>query len=91
MDRHLLAHADEIVASLSPAKQEMVREIVINSVHRGHVDESARRYLTAASGNSDLADILSSALCTSGTDNTLAGPIATPSLEASTAPPEQRD
>ena len=62
MDEQLLARADEIVASLSPGKQEMVREIVINSVRRGAVDASAARYLTAASGSTELADTLTAAI-----------------------------
>lgn len=62
MDRAMLAKADDIVASLSPAKRETVREIVINSVQRGEVVSSARRYLTAATGGPELADILSAAL-----------------------------
>ncbi|MCS5497779.1 hypothetical protein NY547_11075 [Cnuibacter physcomitrellae] len=71
MDRTLLARADEIVASLSPGKRETVREIVINSVHRGAVDPSARRFLTAASGGPELADILTAAL-----DSSAAGAVS---------------
>ncbi|MFK3669385.1 hypothetical protein ACI2IX_04350 [Leifsonia aquatica] len=62
MDSELLAQADAIVASLSPGKREMVREIVVNSIQRGHLDESARRYLTAASGGPELSEILAAAL-----------------------------
>lgn len=65
MDSRVLAFADEIVASLAPGKREMVREIVINSVRRGLVDDSARRYLTAASGGPELAEILMTAIRTS--------------------------
>lgn len=62
MDKSLFAQADEIVATLPAGRQEMVREIVINSIHRGHVDESARRYLTSATGGTELADILTLAV-----------------------------
>lgn len=66
MDKSLLRQADEIVARLSPGKREAVREIVINSVHRGLVDERARHYLTVASGGTELADILAAALHSGG-------------------------
>ena len=83
MDNELLELADAIVASLSPGKREMVREIVINSVARGDVDESARRYLTAASGGPELADILTAALRESPDGGPIASPAPPPQVESS--------
>ena len=62
MDRELLARADRMVAALSPARRETVREIVVNAIHRGSVDPSAKRYLDTVSGGEDLSDILTRAL-----------------------------
>ena len=62
MDKERLARADEIVASLSAGKREMVREIVINAIQRGQVDRSAQQYLTRATGGSELAETLADAL-----------------------------
>lgn len=66
MDKERLARADEIVASLSAGKREMVREIVINAIQRRHVDVSAQRYLTAATGGPELVETLADALNSPG-------------------------
>lgn len=71
MDKKLLEEADAIVAALAPGRREMVREIVIDSLRRGRVEESARRYLTAASGGPQLAAILTAAL----REQSVGGPI----------------
>ncbi|MFB2600335.1 hypothetical protein ACEXQE_21290 [Herbiconiux sp. P17] len=66
MNHELLAEADRIVASLSPGKRETVREIVVNALHRGFLDESARRFLLAATQSTFLADVLTEALAENG-------------------------
>ncbi|MFB2555309.1 hypothetical protein [Herbiconiux liangxiaofengii] len=62
MKKELLAEADRILASLSPGRREAVREIVVNAVHRGFLDERARGYLVAATRGPLLADVLTAAL-----------------------------
>ena len=78
MNHELLAEADRIVASLSPGRRESVREIVINAQHRGHLDESARRFLLAATGSAFLADVLSEALAETSVDAPAPPPEVTP-------------
>ena len=62
MKSELLAEADRILAALSPGRREAVREIVVNAVHRGFLDERARGYLVAATQGPLLADVLTAAL-----------------------------
>ncbi|WP_382306962.1 hypothetical protein [Herbiconiux sp. UC225_62] len=62
MNHDLLAEADRIVAGLSAGKREAVREIVVNAVHHGSLDDGARRFLVAATQNTFLADVLTEAL-----------------------------
>ena len=57
-----LSDADRLIASLPPAKKESVREIVIDAARRGHVSDSARRFLNAATGSSLVADVLAAAI-----------------------------
>jgi hypothetical protein len=62
MNISALSEADRLIASLSPAKRESVREIVIDAARRGHVSDSARRFLNAATGSGLVADVLAAAI-----------------------------
>ncbi|MCS5720192.1 hypothetical protein N1027_18830 [Herbiconiux sp. CPCC 205763] len=62
MNHEVLAEADRIVATLSPGRREATREIVVNALHRGYLDDNARRFLIAATKSTFLADVLTEAL-----------------------------
>jgi len=62
MNREVLVSVDEMIASLSPGKQEAIREIVLDAVRRGRLPETNRRLLESATGSSHVGDVLSTAL-----------------------------
>ena len=62
MDRDDLATVDRLVAALTPGKQEMVREIVVDAVRRGHLPGGNRRVLDTMSGSPMMGDVLVQAL-----------------------------
>lgn len=62
MKQERLAEADRIVTALAAGKREAIREIVVDATKRGHLTESARRFIDANTGSSVVADVLEEAL-----------------------------
>jgi hypothetical protein len=62
MDRNSLAAVDRLISTLSPGKQEMVREVVVDAVRRGALPAANRRALDRLSGSGIVGEVLTAAL-----------------------------
>jgi hypothetical protein len=57
-----LVAVDRLIAQLTPGRQEMIREVVVDAIRRGSLPAGNRRALVAASGSTEIADVLEKAL-----------------------------
>jgi hypothetical protein len=57
-----LIAVDRLIAQLSPGRQEMIREVVVDAIRRGSLPAGNRRALLSASGTTEIADVLEKAL-----------------------------
>jgi hypothetical protein len=62
MNPDSLAAVDRLISTLSPGKQEMVREVVVDAVRRGTLPAANRRVLDGVSGSAIVGEVLTAAL-----------------------------
>jgi len=68
----MIAEADRVVARLSPAKRETVREIVVDATRHGELSDRARHFIDVITGSTLVSQVLEAAIAESG----LAHPVA---------------